>query len=663
MLAAGFVLGTPPDEEEFRYAVLTSSLHVHALQGWSYAFWTSLLGFGLPQPFIPNFWFHPLLPLLAVLEPATWVRLLLLAHTIVGAAGMWDLGRVLALRPSVRATCACTFLLSAPGMNYALTDTWPSHWVVWTSMPWLVSFLWRLLDSSGRDRWLWCTLLGLCSGLVIASANPAYAVVYGVLLVAVILCRFRSVVDRWPFLGLSALIMFAIAAPNAIVLVSERGFFAPGLRLVNETSPLPLEALWDVFLRPLSRTSFPSLDLDPGSARTLFFGGPFALLCIVACVQRGWNRRELLLGLAIAALFLFTTLGPISIVSQRYQFRDPLVLCAIPLAGLAAERSLQHARTRRLAAIALVLQVAVVTLTAYPFVRRALSEDSVWFNGATAAEPAVAPLLAALGSGQRVLFSPEVDRKVVNHSYLRSGIGVNGLGYRDVPVVSGWFKGVSADPIWPDERLFYSRVATPQALLESSETLDVLGVRYVLAERGESVASSLREHPVSIPTAPDLVLYDNEDAWPGAFIINPEAAAVHAQPFSGCGNDRLLCRDLSDVAHLRPQQAVLRRSEGAIDVTFHRLEKPGLLVVSEMFRPAWIATGAGERLPTFAFLQSLLAVRVPAGATSVRLAYRPRLMYAATLMAWAAIAGSLFALGRLLRRRHDASDNSSTTTQ
>jgi hypothetical protein len=64
-----------------------------------------------------------------------------------------------------------------------------------------------------------------------------------------------------------------------------------------------------------------------------------------------------------------------------------------------------------------------------------------------------------------------------------------------------------------------------------------------------------------------------------------------------------------------------------------------------MFRPAWTARTADQPLSTFAFLNSLLAVRLPAGATSVHLAYRPGFMYAASLAAWVAIAGSLVALG------------------
>ena len=333
--------GTPPDDEEFRHAVLTSWLHVRALSEGTYAFWTSRLALGLAQPFIPNFWFHPLLPILAVVEPSSWVRLLLLAHTVLGAAGMWQVGRTLGFRPTVRATCTFTFLLAAPGINYALNDAWPSHWIVWTSMPWLLLCLWRTLEGDAGDRWRSSVLLGLVSGLVIANANPAYAVVYAVLVAAVIMARWHDLIARWRPLSVSVAIALLIASPNAVLLVSERGFFASGLGLQVDARPLPPTVAWDVFLRPwgdFGSQIGPAFDND---ARTLSFGGPFAILVIAACVRRGWNRSELVLGLAIGLAFLFTTLGPIPLVSQRYQFRDPVILCAILLAGMAAERGLQ----------------------------------------------------------------------------------------------------------------------------------------------------------------------------------------------------------------------------------------------------------------------------------------------------------------------------------
>jgi len=645
LIAVGFLAGTPPDEEEFRYAVLTSWLHVRALSHGHYAFWTSLLGLGVPQPFIPNFWFHPLLPFLAVLEPSTWVRLVLLAHTVFGAAGMWRLGTMLGFRPMVRAICTATFLLAAPGMNYALSDAWPSHWIVWTSMPWLLLCLWRALESERRDQWRWSVLLGLSSGLVIANGNPAYCVVYAVIVVAVIVTKWRNIMQRWRPLGASALIVLLIAAPNAALLVSERGFFASGMRLQNDVRPLSVgAAAWDVFLRPLGRSGSVIALAPADGARNLFFGGSFALLALAACFRGGWNRRELVVGVAVGLALLFTTLGPIPLVSQRYQFRDLVILCAIPLAGMAAERGLQQRRVRKLMAVLMLLQIMVVALTASPFVLRAWEEGhsrTPWLGGATAAVPSADTLVSALAQPGLVALSPRVDSKVMNHTYLSAGLGVNGLAYRGVHVLNGWFKGVSTDPVWPDERLFYGRVAPPQLFFDSPAALDLLGVRYVLSERGESVARDLRARPLAIATAPELVLYENQDARTGAFLIEPDAADVQFPALPGCANDRLLCRDLSTVANLRFMPVAITRSDAAIDVTFDRRATPLTLVVAEMFRPAWTASIGDQRLPTFAFVDSLLAVRVPPGATSVHFAYRPLFLYAATFVAWTAILGSL----------------------
>ena len=642
--------GTPADDEEFRYAVLTSWLHVRTLSQGTYAFWTSLLGLGLPQPFIPNFWFHPLLPLLAVLEPATWVRLLLLAHTVAGAAGMWQVGRILNLRPIVRAACTFTFLLAGPGINYALRDAWPSHWIVWTSMPWLLFCLWRTLDSAGRRSWRLSMLLGLLSGLVIANANPAYAVVYAVVVVAVIVARWHSIIERWRPLSVSVLIALLISSPNAAVLISERGLFASGLGLQTENRPLPLAAAGDVFLRPLSH--FAS-QIDPAydDDRTLSLGGAFALLAIAACFRGGWNRRELVLGLAIGLTLLFTTI-PIPLASQRYQFRDPVILCAILLAGMAAERGLQESRIRYLTGFLLLLQIVVVALIATPFARYAWDEarsGMPWFRGATAAVAPADTLVSTLAPPGLVAFSPRVEGGVMNRTYLPTGLGVNALAYRGVHVLNGWFKGVSADPIWPDKSLFYARVAPPQPFLESAVSLDLLGIRYVLAERGETLAPGLRELSVTNATAPELVLYENDDASTGAILVDADVDNVHAPTLPDCPNDRLLCRDLSVVTNLHPAVVAIVRSEGAIDVTFDRLETSRTLVIAEMFRPGWTATTANQQPSTFAFLDSLLAVRVPAGAASVHFAYRPGLMYAATLGALATIAASLLAVILLSR--------------
>jgi len=174
LAASAFVVGTTPDEEEFRFAVLSSWLHVHALAEGAYPFWTFTLGLGSPHPLVPNFLLHPLLPLLAVMSPTIWVRLLLLLHTAFGVAGMWVLGRTLGLRPMTNAACVCTFLFSAPSQQYLLTDFWPSYYIVWTSAPWLLLALWRVLQSDVQEVRRWSIVLGLAT--VARSGSSVWSV-------------------------------------------------------------------------------------------------------------------------------------------------------------------------------------------------------------------------------------------------------------------------------------------------------------------------------------------------------------------------------------------------------------------------------------------------------------------------------------------------------
>jgi hypothetical protein len=230
---------------------------------------------------------------------------------------------------------------------------------------------------------------------------------------------------------------------------------------------------------------------------------------------------------------------------------------------------------------------------------------------------------------------------------LAAGLGVNALAFRDVPIVNAWLVGVSADSVWPDERLYYARIRTPEALMTAGASLDVLGIRYVLARREERVASGLRAGPVIATSRHELVLYENADAWSGAFLLDPEEAAGELPRHPGCENDRVLCLDLAPLAARARRELVnAHRTGGAIDISMPRLDQPAVLVVTEMFRPGWQARSSVGALTTGRFAGGLLRVDVPAGLTAVRLLYRPPLMIASTIVAWSALAASAFLLAR-----------------
>lgn len=287
MLCYAFLFGSSGNEEEFRFAILSTWLRIRGPWSLDSAFWTPLLGLGVPQPFVPNFSLHPLAPLLAWMSAIAWVRLLLVAHSIVGAVGMWRLGgAVLGFPPMVRAAVVATFLFSAPLQNYVLIDFWPSHHLVWTLLPWMLIMAWRVIDPGTSESHVrrWAGGLGLVSGVVAANANPAYLVVFIPLAVAIIVSRWRTTRRRVRWIAVAALIAGAMAAPLVVQLVTERPYFDSGLNVPNDQDPLPLQAAWIALVHPFIPD--PTMGM-----RTLFFGAPFTALAVIGCVWFARQRR------------------------------------------------------------------------------------------------------------------------------------------------------------------------------------------------------------------------------------------------------------------------------------------------------------------------------------------------------------------------------------
>jgi hypothetical protein len=618
LLLGVIVIGSTPDDEEFRFAVLSSRLTMRAVAAGAYPFWTSLLGFGSPQPFVPNFNLHPLVPGLAVLSTIAWVRLLLAVHVVIGAAGMWCVGKRLALDPLVIAACAVTFLLSAPLQNYLLSDFWPSHLVVWTSLPWLLLLTWRMLDLD-RDARRTCVALGLLVGVVAASTNPGHVVVYLTLGIALVVAHWRAMSARWPCLIAVVAIAATILAPNIVRLATDARLFGAAEGLSNVPDALPATALFDALFRPLSRFE---------GTRLLWFGGPFFVLAAAGIVLAWRTHLDLVVTVLLSAVLLFGDLVPTPIVSARYQFRDPLTLAAILLAGVALDRLMRRSSTRWIGHAVIATQMAVVTAAAWPRVGHAFEPEgteAMAFRGATASTPLVDRLESLLPANVRVVYSPRVDHEVAERALLRDGFGLNALAYRGIAVVNGSFKSASTAPIWPDDRLFYGRIRAPQTLLTSGPALDLLGITNVLARREETVASDLRERGAfTTRNGEELVVYENADAWPGAFLVDAAFGDRELPLVDGCENDRFLCRDLASLAqHAVARGVQVRREPGAIDVTWPRTSEPRILVLTEMYRPAWKATSGGRNLATRQMYRALLGVPLPPGTTSVRLQYMP----------------------------------------
>lgn len=652
ILIVAFLVGSTPDEEEFRWGILSTTLHIQALAQGRLAAWEPALGLGMPAPMVPNFNTYPLAPLLIGVTAATWAQLLYVFQTIVGALGIWQLGAMLRLTAIVRAVCVFTFLLATPTLNYAVTDFWPSHYVMWTTAPWLLWMAWRLLNATGAQLRSSSVLLGVTAGIVLATTHPGHVPVYGVIVLAVGIASWRAVGSRWAWLLLAAAIAVAIASPSLLQLVRERTIFDPALGIVKLPEPLPPDALRDVFLRPLSFSERAwEVEVVARGTRLLFFGGPFAVLALVGAIRCVRTRPDLVIAAVVGTVLLFTSLLPLTFVS-RFHFRDPLTLCAILLAGLGANSLLDGRRVRIAATLLLILQVGVVAAAASPFVESLWYRDArnaLWFKGATAQSDFPDRLLALMSQPGRIAYSPRVDYAISQGERLHEGLGVNALAYRGRALVNGSFKGVSNDVLWPDDRLFYGRIRLPRQAIESDAVLDLLGIRYILADPEEAVAPGLRAvGPMPATIGQPLVLYENSDASQGGIIVDASPAALLPMPtYPECAHDRLLCRDLTPLAQVRRRDRVeVARRGGRIDVGVDRADQPRLLVLAEMFRPDWRAIADGEALRTHSVGSGLLGVTIPPGATTVRAEYRPTSLFAATVLSWTVLAAGCLALAR-----------------
>ena len=621
-----------------------------------------MLGLGVPLQFTPSFFLHPLLPLLAVVSPVTWVRILLLAHTVLGAAGMWQLTRHLRVTALTSAVCVSTFLLATPAQNYILTDFWPSHYIVWTAAPWLLLLAWQVLQADGRALRVWSVACGLCAGLVVANAHPGHLLVYATVVAGVAIAHWRQVVARGRWIAVAALIAAAIASPTLAQLAHERPMFAADLDRSILREPLGWSEAWRVFLTPIGSPAGLATPLPLPFTRTLFFGGPFAVLCLIGCVRFARRHADLVLVVAACSVLLFTDLT-LPFVSARFHLRDPLTLAAILLAGLSLERLLAARRWRPVAVLVVITQLGVLCASAWPAMAgtwRTDEQPAESFRAATGAAEPVETLLTLARPAGRMVFSPIVDAQVMNREYFREGFGVNALAYRGLSIVNGRFKGVSAGTAWPDDSVFYARVRAPQQLLESAATLDMLAIRYVLTNADDTVAEDLRRRGVVQKSdGTHFVLYENSNSWPDVFVLDGAAEHVPLVRLPGCPNDRVLCTDLAPLAERRSADRLLiEHQNGRIDVRLFAADEPRLLVVSQMFRSDWVASADGSPLTTVPVFGGLIGVRVPPGISSVQLRYRPVMVMLATALAWCTlIAGfaALIVLHRTGRRSAPAS--------
>ncbi len=632
-LAWGFVVGVNPDDEEYWISVPSTLLAARALAEGHLGLWTSAVGLGMPQPFAQSFTMHPLMPLLAVLPVPVWVALLYSLHLGVAVAGAWGFARRVGASSLAAGLAAATYVLASPALNYALTDFWPSIWIVYTLAPGLALAMLTLAGArSRRERSSAAAAVGVMAGLLGACGHHGFMVVFVPGLALFLLPHWRAILGGAGWWLLATAIALCIAAPTIQHLQTEISLFPGIVQRENYPATPALDALWDVFARPLGPDPANWFNWTYGrGTRVVFFGGPAAALAVLYLVRLR-TRWDLVFGLvgSLVLLNLPQVGTALRFISAAFAFRDPVILFAVPAAALALDGI--AARRPRLAGTIVAAQVVVLAVAAWPF---------IWRNGIRelGANPPVAvytadrPLSswlvshAAGADGGRVYYSPDVDGMLNRGDLVTGGLWRNSMLYRGVSVVNGRFKGVSIESVATGSVIGGQREALDQPLL-----LDVAGIRWVLARDGEAVPPGFVERGRRAFGPATLVLHETA-ASRGAAFVTPGIRTLALPLVPGCAHRSLFCRDfaaLAPLVDLAPVRTV--RQDGEIALSFAAAAEPRLLLVGEMFRPGW---RADVGTPVELLLGALVGVTVPGGADHVVLAFRPPVRVWLARAAWA----------------------------
>lgn len=622
LLAAGVAWGMTPDEDEVGTSVLMTILQVQAIAHGAPPVWSSRLAFGVPLPGSQTLLLHPLSPLLAFIDPGAAIVWIDLLHVVVGACGFWWLCRTLKLSTLTTGVCAATFLLSSPSLTYTLTDEWPTYFVAWTLAPIALALMWRMIEPHGgrlRDA----LALGTVVGLMLADGHLGHAPFVIATLAAASVATPRQLRARAGWFALAAGLAIAIGGHHIWTATAEYLRFPSTLGRPGDER-LGLADVADLLFRPLTPSS--------RGMHLVFFGGPFALLSALAIVRRDCahpSRRFLVAGIAVAAgLLVAASIRRFPALSQTYLLRDPAIVCAIPLAGIALDRLRATSASRYVGAI-VTLQLAAIFGGAWPFVARNIAAESV-FQQSGADQPARALVdeLATLSRNApgRIYFTPEATRlwyesaTIGRPVYWKTRLVQSG----GMIVNGGAVKGVALEPLAPASARPYGDLDHDPQIGLLASSLIALGIRYVVATHGETLSPVLEHVTPPDPFPGSLQLWRNPRAWPGARFVDP--ASLPPPLIAGCPHARLLCRDFEAlVATAERADPRVGYGEGELTIELDAANRTRTLLVTEMYREGWTASASPGNTPLHvgAVADALIELKVPPGARSVKLKRRP----------------------------------------
>lgn len=616
--ALPFVAVGSNDVEDFYTAVATTKMTIDSMAEGAWPFWNMDSMLGVPQPFRFHFITHPLSPLCRVGDCAEVLRGIAALHVLIGALFTALLLWRLTSDETIAALAGITFIFSSSIIQPTYVDDWSSTAIRAGSLPVLIYAAYALLKTDQRrDALKWSLVLGGVAGLLQSMSFP-FAVFAAT--AVFLLVQPRATLSRRQWVLLAAVVGVLICAGHVYHLAEQYRLTPMNVRRDDHNEPSLFNYAWSTFLRPV-----PIQRVDT-TWRSIFFGGPLAVAALagLVTVKRADLRPFKLALIASFALMWVPESWLFNLMTQRWGYRSGVDMFGVVVGGVALAQLRRRHGYAWVAHGVVALQVATLVAAFWPLwtgTMRAWTDPREMERGKRVKEVGgVTGELVALERAHpgRVAFAPNAYDLTRRFLLARAALVPNQLQMSHVPSLYAETHGITTDSLSPMQYAFIGMSPPASTTVTTPATLNVLGVRYVIAMPGDKVWEGLR----LVKTAPHGVrILENTDAWPEAFFV----AAFPPTPLPrlpGCDHDRFLCADFARGGiERRAEPITIDRRPDGMTLRFAPSDRPRRIIVTQWYQPYWRVTRGAARLVRAG--EEFVGLEIAPGEQTVTIQYLP----------------------------------------